>query len=118
MHALVIEDNSLIAALIGEELRDLGYASIDFAETEIEAVAASRRCAPDLITSDGALHAGSGISAIRTIWSECAVPVVFITGDSRDIHHFLPTAIVLEKPFSVRQLALAVADATHRAVSW
>lgn len=115
MHALVIEDDSLIAALIREELRDLGYTSIDIAETEVEAVVASRQRTPDLITADGALHDGSGVSAIQTIWLNSAVPVVFISGDSQGIRHSLPSAIVLEKPFTVRQFALAIADATDEA---
>ena len=117
MHALVIEDDSLIAALIGEELKDLGYTLIDIAETEVEAVAASRQRTPDLITADGALHEGSGVSAIQKIWLNSAVPVVFISGDLRGIRHSLPSAIVLEKPFTVRQLALAIANATDDALS-
>jgi CheY-like chemotaxis protein len=52
MHALIIEDEPLIAMLIEDCLRLLGYDSIQFAATEAEAVAAASMRCPDLITSD------------------------------------------------------------------
>lgn len=109
MHALVIEDDAVIALLIEEELRDMGFESVDFAATEREAIRAVARRCPDLITSDGSLSAGSGYAAVREIRASNAVPVIFITGDPQSARRCLPDAPVLEKPFSVVQLAAAVA---------
>jgi CheY-like chemotaxis protein len=108
MHALVIEDDAVTAMLIEVELRDLGFAAVDLAATEEEAISAVARHCPDLVTSDGSLMAGSGIGAVRKIRASVAVPVVFITGDPERARHCIPTAPNLEKPFTVAQLAAAV----------
>src|SRR5688500_4448413 len=80
MHALIIEDEIMIAAAIEYVLRDSGFDSFDVAASSNAAVAAARRRCPDLITADVKLAAGTGIEAIRTICPELAVPVIFITG--------------------------------------
>ena len=69
MHALVIEDDYFTAWFIEEELRDLGYGSVETAATEEKAVAAAARKRPQLITSDGQLGEGNGVDAVRTICS-------------------------------------------------
>ena len=79
MHALIIEDEPIIAMLIEDHLRALGYTSVDFAVTEAEAVAAARRRCPDLITSDVRLPEGCGIAAVEAICGGGRIPVVFIT---------------------------------------
>ncbi|HEX8533819.1 MAG TPA: response regulator [Allosphingosinicella sp.] len=67
MHALIIEDQFLIAALIEEELRELGYSSFDVVDRELSAVAAAERKCPDLITADERLTDGSGVEAVQKI---------------------------------------------------
>lgn len=113
MHALVIEDDYLTAWLIEEELRDLGYGSVEIAATEQEAVAAAARNRPQLITSDGHLREGNGVDAVRSICSGGAVSVVFITGDPARARAAVPEAIILDKPFGARHLAEAVQRATQ-----
>lgn len=111
MHALVIEDDAIIAMMIEDELRDLGYSSVDKASTEEEAiVSVSRRC-PDLVTSDGSLLLGSGVTAVRRIRTSCSVPVIFITGDPEHAKRCHPDTQVLAKPFSICQLVAAVEQA-------
>jgi len=73
MHALIIEDEPLIALLIEDHLRAAGYLSVDFAVTEAEAVAAAGRRCPDLITSDVRLATGCGIAAVEAICGERAI---------------------------------------------
>jgi CheY-like chemotaxis protein len=80
MHALVIEDEPLIAMLIEDELRAIGYSSVAFAVTEIEAMEAAQDHVPDMITSDVRLAEGCGISAVEAICRSGKVPVAFITG--------------------------------------
>ena len=108
MHALVIEDDAITAMMIEDELKELGYSSVDTAATEEEAILSVARRCPDLVTSDGSLLRGSGISAVRKIRARCSVPVIFLTGDPENARHSHPGAPVVEKPFSVRQLIAAV----------
>jgi CheY-like chemotaxis protein len=117
MHALIIEDEPLIALLIEDRLRMLGYTSVDFAVTEAEAVAAAGRRCPDLITSDVRLTRGCGIGAVETICGGRPIPVVFITATACDVRARMRHAVVVEKPFALPQLdeALAAAGAARRA---
>ena len=108
MHALVIEDDAITAMLIEDELRDLGFSSVDTAATEQEAIAAVARRCPDLVTSDGALLGGNGVNAVKQIRSHFAVPVLFITADSESARLSMPKTPVLEKPFTVSQFVAAV----------
>lgn len=111
VHALIIEDESIIAMAIEDILQDLGFTSFDLApspETAIEA--ASQRC-PDLITSDVMLNSGCGITTVLTICESVVIPVVFITGNVADVMRRLPTCRALSKPFSAGQLSSAVAAA-------
>ncbi len=84
MHALIIEDESLIALAIEEALRDCGFTSFDLAVSAEEAVAAATRRCPDLITADVELRPGCGIEAVHSICSEAAIPVLFITGSPNE----------------------------------
>ena len=116
MHALVIEDDVPTAMLIEDELRDLGFSSVDSATTEDEAITAVARRCPDLVTCDGSLRAGSGVTAIRAIRRALPVPVIFITGDGEAVRASIPGVSVLEKPFSFAALAEAVAAVSARAI--
>jgi DNA-binding response OmpR family regulator len=105
MHALIIEDESLIAMDIEDALRRCGFMSFDYA---MAVAAAARRC-PDLITADVELRPGCGITAVQTICSERPVPVLFITGSSGEVRIRMPEHTLVEKPFSAEH----VMDATR-----
>ena len=109
MHALIIEDEPVIAMLIEDQLRSHGFASFDFAVTESEAVAAAGRRCPDLITSDVQLHAGCGIAAVQAICRQRQIAVVFITASAWAVRERMPGATVVAKPFANGEL--------HRAIS-
>ena len=111
MHALIIEDESLIAMAIEDVLRGLGFITFDIAPSpEMAIEAAAHRC-PDLITSDVQLTPGCGISTVITICERVAIPVIFITGNVEDVKRRLPTCRALSKPFSADQLTSEVAAA-------
>lgn len=112
MHALIIEDDAITAMLIEEELRDLGFSSVDSAATEEDAISAVARRCPNLVTCDGTLRAGSGVGAARAIRQSLPVPIIFITGDREAARASIPGVAVLEKPFSHAALAEAVATAS------
>jgi DNA-binding response OmpR family regulator len=107
-HALVIEDNHLIAMMIEEELKALGYSSIEIATSQEQAIAMALARCPDLITVDDKLDSGTGVESIREICRDQALPVVFITADPKAITAHIPDAIIVPKPFSRPQLTGAI----------
>jgi CheY-like chemotaxis protein len=109
MHALIIEDEPLIALLIEDHLRANGYTSVAFAVTQAEAVAAARTRCPDLITSDVRLPEGCGIAAVEAICGNRPIPVVFITATAWEVRERLRDAVVVAKPFGSVHIAAAIA---------
>jgi DNA-binding response OmpR family regulator len=108
MHALIIEDESLIAMAIEDALRGCGFTSFDFAVSTDEAVTAAARKCPDLITADVVLRPGCGITTVQSICSERPIPVLFITGSPGEVTIRMPGHRLVEKPFT----AAHVMDAT------
>ena len=100
MHALIIEDESMIAMAIEDALRDFGFTSFDFAVSAEEAVTAAALRCPDLITADVELRPGCGITAVQSICSQQPIPVLFITGRPGDVRIRMPGYALVEKPFS------------------
>jgi DNA-binding response OmpR family regulator len=115
LHVLIIEDDAMIAMLVEDELRDLGYSSFEIATTEDAAIESAARTRPDLVISDGVLLAGSGLVAARKIYASYSVPVIFITGDPHRARRCFPGLPVLSKPFSFSELACAVQRAAPNA---
>ena len=108
MHALIIEDEPLIAILIENILREKGYTSFAYAGSADEAVAAAQSRCPDLITSDVSLNPGNGIDAVTRICGDSRLPVIFLTSRAEEVEERRPTALVLRKPFSSTALLEAV----------
>lgn len=100
MHALIIEDESLIAMAIEDALRDCGFTSFDLASSAKEAVAAAERKCPDMITADVELRPGCGITVVQSICSHRPIPVLFITGSPGEVRVRMPGHALVEKPFS------------------
>ena len=107
MHALIIEDESLIAIAIEDALRGCGFTSFDFAVSADEAMTAAAARCPDLITADVQLRPGCGITAVQSICSERPIPVLFITGSPAEVRIRMPGHVLVEKPFSAHHLAEA-----------
>jgi DNA-binding response OmpR family regulator len=108
MHALIIEDEPMIALLIEDQLRAGGYASVDFAVTEAEAVACAQRRCPDLITADVRLVEGCGLAAVEAICSHKSVPVIFISATVPAVRGRLADAVLIRKPFAAAELKQAL----------
>jgi CheY-like chemotaxis protein len=113
MHALIIEDEAIIAMAIEATLRELAFTSFDIAVSVEEAVAAAGGRCPDLITADIRLGVGCGIDAIETICADQPIPVVFITASAADAQERCPDHIIVTKPFS----PAAVAEAVQRVIA-
>lgn len=104
-HALIIEDEELIAASIEDHLRELGFTSFGVARSEREAVMFAAEQEPDLITVDAKLDEGSGVSAVLKICARRAVPVIVVTGNPFGVT--LPGVVTLGKPFNSAAFAVA-----------
>ena len=104
MHALIIEDETLIAMAIEDALRACGFTSFDIAVSANEAVAAAARKCPDLITADVELRPGCGITAVQSICSEHPIPVLFITGSPGQVRIRMPGHGLVEKPFRAEHI--------------
>lgn len=83
--ALIVEDESLIATDMGNQLRAMGYLTIGPAFTGEEAVEIARKEMPDVVLMDISL-AGEmdGIEAADLIKKQCNIPVIYITAFSSD----------------------------------
>jgi len=108
LRVLVIEDDALIAMLLGELLPGMGHHVCATAATEAEAVIAATRYRPDLMIVDAGLGGGSGISAVEEILRAGAVAHVFISGDAERVRMRKPGAVVVRKPFRKADLARAI----------
>ena len=104
MHALIIEDESLIAMAIEDALRGCGFTSFDLAVSAEEAVGAAERRCPDLITADVELRPGCGITAVQSICSGQPIPVLFITGSPGEVRIRMPGHALVEKPFGAAHI--------------
>ena len=112
MHALIIEDEALIAMAIEDALRGCGFTSFEVAVSAEEAVTAAARICPDLITADVELRPGCGIAAVQSICSDQPIPVLFITGRPGEVRVRMPGHGLVEKPFTADHIM----DATKLAL--
>ena len=111
MHALIIEDQFLVAAQIEDVLRDLGFTSFDMVDTEVKAILAAEQRCPDLITADQRIAVGTGVESVRAICIARAIPVVFISSYPDEVSRLAPDDVLIGKPFGESTLRDAVARA-------
>ena len=108
LRVLVVEDEAMIAMLLAEVLRELGHEVCATESTEAGAVAAAARHKPDLMIMDDELRQGSGISAVEQITRSGFIPHVFVTGRSLTDQSLSPSAVVIQKPFTIPELAWGI----------
>ena len=106
LRILLVEDDAVISGLVVEILSELGHDVCKTARTELEAIDAAARYAPDLMIVDAYLEVGSGVSAMDTILRRIAMPHIFMTGGPR--HIISQQATVLYKPFGKAGLTAAL----------
>jgi CheY-like chemotaxis protein len=108
MHALIIEDDYLIAQELREMLEDLGFETFSFARSEDTAVRAAEGGQIDLITADVRLLPGDGVKAVEAICARRDIPVIFITGYKEELEERAPDAVIIQKPVQEEALAEVV----------
>ncbi len=105
-HALIIEDEVLIALEMESLLGDLGFRSFEVADSPRDALESARRARPDLITADYRIIGGTGVEAVEAILAELGpIPVVYVTGNPDMIPG--PGRPVVDKPIDGGALARA-----------
>lgn len=106
-HALIIEDDVIIALELELLLRELGLASVEIARSPQEALTEAMRRRPDLITADVQIIGGTGIEAIQAIVRELGeIPYFFVTGNLDMLRNTVAPAVV-EKPISHQEFRRA-----------
>jgi CheY-like chemotaxis protein len=82
---LIVEDELVIAEDLVMSLQATGYEVVATASCGEEAITKSRESSPDLIIMDVKLNGPiDGIQVARTIKAEIDIPVVFLTGYTRN----------------------------------
>jgi len=106
LNILLVEDEPIIAMLMVRVLREMGHQVCATEATESGAVAAAALHRPHLMIVDARLHRGSGVAAVEAILRNGFVPHVYVSG--ANIDGLGPDAVVLTKPFTEPQLAVAM----------
>jgi two-component system, response regulator PdtaR len=116
LRILLVEDDAVVGMLLAELLGVMGHEVCAIESGEADAVAAAARSRPDLMIVDVSLSDGSGVSAVEEIRRTAPVPYVFVSGDPSPVQTLRPDAVVIQKPFRERDLAIAIQRAlgTHR----
>lgn len=116
---LIVEDESVVARDIIQQLGELGYEPVGHATTGVQAIALAGQLRPSLVLMDIKL-AGEmdGITAAHAIRDQFSLPVVFLTAFAEN--ETLAQAKLSEpfgyiiKPFSERELHTVIQMALHR----
>ncbi|SNB68094.1 Response regulator receiver domain-containing protein [Arboricoccus pini] len=108
-HALIIEDERLVASTMVALLGEMGLTTFSIAATQAEAIASAVARRPALLTVDIHLKQGNGVEAARRIRQlHSHVPVLYVTATPLAVTDDLE-AVALAKPFTREALANAVA---------
>ncbi|HEX4709172.1 response regulator [Phenylobacterium sp.] len=106
-HALIIEDEMLIALEVESLLHDFGFESCDIVDNPEDAVKSALARRPDLVTADIRIVGGTGIEAVVAITDKLGpIPHIYVTGNA-DMLTGTTAAPVVDKPLSRRALAAA-----------
>lgn len=111
LRILLVEDDVGISGLYTDVLDGMGHVVCGIAASQAEAIASAANSKPDLMIVDARLASGSGEQAMNDILRNGHVPHIFVSGDTARISALRPTAVVLQKPFFVADLARAIMHA-------
>jgi DNA-binding response OmpR family regulator len=113
-HALIIEDDWLVAFSVQDALSKLGYSTFEIVDSMREAVEAAHRACPDLVVADHQITDGTGTDAVLAICSDKPIPVVWVTASGPEVRKRVPDALIVDKPFNVPGLHAAIRVAVER----
>lgn len=108
---LVVDDEPILRETISYNLSREGYDVILAADGE-EALALTRKNAPDLIVLDIMLPRIDGLQVLRTLREESTVPIILLSARGEEIDRVLGLELgaddYLTKPFAMRELVARV----------
>jgi CheY-like chemotaxis protein len=116
-NVLTVEDDPIVRADLRLVLEGAGFSVCADARDGIEAVELAREHAPDVILLDLGLPYLDGVAAARQILAERDVPIVALTGRSRELAESAVEAgatSYVTKPFQVTEVVGALRDAIAR----
>lgn len=88
VRVLIAEDEYLIAAELGFELRSRGIEVVGFVGTALDAIAVAERTRPDLVLMDIDLRgAPDGVWAAEEIWRRFGIRSAFTTANDHQREH-------------------------------
>jgi len=111
LKVLLVEDDAMLSMLFVDMIEAMGHSVCAVEQTQLGAITAARRHAPDLMIVDAQLSGGSGIVAVTQILRTGFIPHVFISGNMVRLQALGPDVVVLLKPFGEVGLAQAISDA-------
>jgi len=119
-HVLIVEDESVNAAVIEHQLKKLGYSVAGIATSGEEALALAQKTKPDVVLMDIQLEGKmDGVEAAIAIRREMGIPVVYLTGnsDEQTLERARTTEAFgyLHKPFQEREVHSTLQLALHKA---
>jgi len=113
-HALIIEDELIVAMEVEDLLREVGFTSFDIAATPDHALERATQHRPGLITADIRIMGGTGIQAVKAITERLGeIPYLYVTGNV-DMLSDQDHAVVVEKPINPRHFRRACANVASR----
>ena len=115
LRIIIVEDDGLIAMDLAELLIAMGHDVCAIAGTEVAAEAAAAQWHPDLMIVDGSLRSGSGVAAMARILATGDIAHFYVTGNPWAVLDQVPGAIVVTKPFTMRDLQRGMAGACDAA---
>jgi len=111
LRIIIVEDDGILAEYFAELLTGMGHEVCAIAETEAGAVAKAAQFHPDLMIMDGQLREGDGVSAMTRILQQGDVAHFYVTGNPWSLREQVPDAVIVTKPFRLRELERAIARA-------
>jgi two-component system response regulator BaeR len=115
---LIIEDETKLAELLADYLRQAGFATVCIGEGNA-AMAAVQQEQPDLILLDLMLPGKDGLEICREIRSFSGVPIIMVTARVEEIDRLLGLELGADdyicKPFSPREVVARVRAVLRRA---
>lgn len=111
LRIMIVEDDGILAQYLAELLTGMGHDVCAIAGTEDDAVAKADELHPDLMIVDGQLREGRGVCAMLRILQHGDVAHFYVTGNPWSMREEAPDAVVITKPFNLRDLERGIAGA-------
>ena len=111
LRILIVEDDGLIAMDLADLLIGMGHQVCGIASTAASAEAAAQNHHPDLMIVDANLGSSSGVEAMGHILATGYIAHFYVTGSPCEVRPVARGAIVIAKPYTLRDLEGGIAGA-------